>query len=168
MPFSCKNSVCFQRLDKRHAQAVHELEQSCFSMPWSEEQCRKAFTQPFFAAFGLMRGTRLVAYVSVYHTASELEILNLAVSPPERRRGLGRRTLDMVLQVARKMGIERAILEVRAGNSPAISLYQNCGFVKVAVRPHYYSDTGEDALIYVCHLRSPSATGADCAKNHSR
>jgi ribosomal-protein-alanine N-acetyltransferase len=168
MSFPGKNSVCFLRLDKSHARAVHELEQSCFSMPWSEEQCRGAFMQPFFAAFGLMRGPCLVAYASVYHTASELEILNLAVSPPERRRGLGRRTLDMALQVARKMGIERVILEVRAGNFPAISLYQSCGFVKVAVRPHYYSDTGEDALIYVCQLRFPSATGADCAKNHSR
>ncbi|MDR2744307.1 MAG: ribosomal protein S18-alanine N-acetyltransferase [Desulfovibrio sp.] len=168
MPLSCKISVCFQRLDKSHARAVHELEQSCFSMPWSEEQCRRAFTQPFFSAFGLMRGAGLVAYVSVYHTASELEILNLAVSPPERRQGLGRRALDMALQVARKMGIERATLEVRAGNYPAISLYRSCGFDKVAVRPHYYSDTGEDALIYVCRLRSSSPTGDDCAKNHSR
>ncbi|MDR2054852.1 MAG: ribosomal protein S18-alanine N-acetyltransferase [Desulfovibrio sp.] len=168
MPPYDKSAVCFQRLDKSHAGAVHELEKSCFSLPWSEEQCRRAFDQPFFAAFGLMRGARLVAYVSVYHTASELEILNLAVSPPERRQGLGRRALDMALQVARKMGIKRAVLEVRAGNSPAISLYRSCGFVKTAVRPHYYSDTGEDAVIYVCQLRSPSATGADCAKNHSR
>jgi ribosomal-protein-alanine N-acetyltransferase len=168
MPFFRKTSLCFQRLDERHAKEMHELEQSCFSLPWSEEQCRKAFTQPFFAAFGLMRGTRLVAYVSVYHTAGELEILNLAVSPSERRQGLGRRALDMVLQVARKMGIERVVLEVRAGNSPAVSLYRSCGFARVAVRPHYYSDTGEDALIYVCRLCSSSVTGADCAKNHSR
>jgi ribosomal-protein-alanine N-acetyltransferase len=160
--------VCFQRLDKNHAKAVHALEQSCFSMPWSEEQCRGAFTQPFFAAFGLMRGTRLLAYVSVYHTADELEILNLAVNPSERRQGLGRRILDMALRVARKMGIEKVMLDVRAGNYPAVSLYQSCGFVRVAVRSHYYSDTGEDALTYVCRLRSFSATGADCAKNHSR
>lgn len=124
--------------------------------------------QPFFAAFGLVLGTRLVAYISVYHTLNELEILNLAVAPEERRRGFGRRTLDMALQVARKMGIERAVLEVRAGNNPAISLYQSCGFVMEAVRPYYYSDTGEDALIYDCRLCPSSGTEYDNAKNYSR
>ncbi|MDR2573641.1 MAG: GNAT family N-acetyltransferase, partial [Desulfovibrio sp.] len=94
MSYSDRIHVYFQRLDKSHAKAVRELEQCCFSMPWSEEQCLKAFTQPFFAAFGLMRGPRLVAYISVYHTANELEILNLAVIPSERRQGFGRRILD--------------------------------------------------------------------------
>lgn len=128
-------------------------------MPWSEEQCRLAFQQPCFAAFGLARGPRLVAYISVYHTSDELEILNLGVIPSERRRGHGRRTLEMALQVARKMGIAKAALEVRAGNHPAISLYESCGFVKTAVRPHYYSDTGEDGLVYVRQISASRGTG---------
>ncbi|MDR2573604.1 MAG: GNAT family N-acetyltransferase [Desulfovibrio sp.] len=74
--------------------------------------------------------------------------------------------MDRVLQVARKMGIERATLEVRADNYPAISLYQSRGFARVAVRPHYYSDTGEDALIYVCQLCSSAvAEGLSCKKS---
>jgi ribosomal-protein-alanine N-acetyltransferase len=164
-PFS-DVSLHFKRLDKSHARAVHELERRCFSLPWSEEQCDRAFAQPFFAAFGLMRGPILLSYISVYHTVDELEILNLAVVPAERRRGLGRRILGMALQIARKMGIERATLEVRASNYPAISLYQSCGFVRVAVRPHYYSDTGEDALIYVCKLHSCPSSGGENAKNY--
>lgn len=95
----------------------------------------------------------LLAYTSVYHTLDELEILNLAVRPEERRKGFGRRILGMALQVARKMGMQKVLLEVRVGNHAAIGLYQDSGFRQVGVRPCYYTDTGEDALIYVCLLQ---------------
>ena len=145
--------VAFQRLEAHHAVAMRELEQRCFSLPWSEAQCRAAFEQPAFAAFGLFRGMDLLAYTSVYHTLDELEILNLAVRPEERRKGFGRRILGMALQVARKMGMQKVLLEVRVGNHAAIGLYQGSGFRQVGVRPRYYTDTGEDALIYVCLLQ---------------
>ncbi|WP_241160143.1 ribosomal protein S18-alanine N-acetyltransferase [Desulfovibrio sp. ZJ369] len=147
-------AVQFQRLDVRHVGMMHELERRCFPLPWSEEQCRAAFAQPAFAAFGLLGGQGLVAYVSVYHTVDELEILNLAVVPEARRQGLGRRILHLSLQVARKMGMHRVLLEVRAGNHAAISLYESSGFQRIGLRPRYYTDSGEDALIYACALAS--------------
>lgn len=144
MPQSCE----FARLGVSDAEAMHRIEQECFSLPWSLEQCRVAFSQPSFAAFGLFARCGLTAYISFYHTPGEMEILNLAVLPEYRKRGLGRRLLEMVLQVARKMGIEKALLEVRRGNSPAIALYRSSGFELVGTRPRYYADTGEDALIF--------------------
>lgn len=132
---------------------MHALERRCFSLPWSEAQCRAAFAQPAFAAYGLFRGVELLAYISVYHALDELEILNLAVTPEERRKGFGRRILSAALQVARKMGMEKALLEVRVGNHAAIALYRGCGFRQTGVRPRYYTDSGEDALIYVCSLQ---------------
>ena len=143
----------FQRLDARHATSMHALERRCFSLPWSEAQCRAAFAQPAFAAFGLFRGPELLAYISVYHTLDELEILNLAVVPEERRKGFGRRILNAALHVARKMGMQKVLLEVRVGNHAAIALYRSSGFRQVGVRPRYYTDSGEDALIYVCSLQ---------------
>ena len=91
-------------------------------------------------------------YISVYHTLDELEILNLAVLPDERRRGHGRRILGVVLRLARKMAINKILLEVRVGNRPAICLYESCGFKREGVRKKYYTDTGEDALIYLCSI----------------
>lgn len=117
-------------------------------MPWSAEQFRQAFEQKSFAAFGLRQQGQLVAYISIYHAAGELEILNIAVNPVHRRQGHGKNLLRMMLQVARKMGIERAVLEVRTSNVPALALYQGLGFEKAGLRPKYYADTGEDALIY--------------------
>ncbi len=136
-------------------------------MPWSEEQCRAAFAQAAFAAFGLYGGVRLVAYISLYHAGApagasyapsgELEILNLAVEPDARRQGCGRRLLSLALQAGRKMGMQKAILEVREGNGAAIALYLGSGFVQVGRRRRYYADTGEDALVLECQLAEQSA-----------
>lgn len=107
-----------------------------------------AFAQKSFAAFGLRCQTGLIAYISIYHAAGELEILNIAVAPEHRRKGYGKILLSMMLQVARKMGIERAVLEVRVHNSAALALYTSLNFTKVGERLGYYADTGENAHIY--------------------
>lgn len=155
----------FFRLGPGDVSTVVALEQACFSMPWSEEQFRAAFHQPSFAAFGLrqaqagaaraqqgMQSGALLGYISLYHALDELEILNIAVAPHSRRQGKGRKLLTLALQVARKMGIERAVLEVRVHNIPALRLYEGLGFACVGRRPKYYADTGEDALIYALSL----------------
>lgn len=128
--------------------ALSQLERLCFSMPWSEQQFAGAFGQKSFAAFGLRCQTTLIAYISIYHVVDELEILNIAVDPAHRRHGHGKNLLGLVLQVARKMDIERAVLEVRVHNSAALALYTSMHFKKVGERLGYYADTGENALIY--------------------
>lgn len=137
---------------------MHELEKACFSLPWSLSQCEDAFSQKAFAAFGIWRGGQLAAYISLYHLEGEMEILNLAVMRQERRQGLGRRLLDMILQVGRKMGMQKAILEVRSSNQAAINLYRNAGFRLAGSRRRYYPDTGEDALIFQHGLEPPAAS----------
>lgn len=152
----------FFRLGPGDIAEVAELERQCFSTPWSEEQFRLAFERKVFSVFGLRDAGRLVAYVAVYHLAGELEILNVAVHPDARRRGLGRRLLAILLQVGAKMGIHRAVLEVRTGNVPAIGLYTGLGFTRAGVRPHYYGDTGEDAIIYECDLTDWASRAPGC------
>ena len=136
-----------RRLTAGDAAAMQALEAACFSLPWSEEQCRAAFSQQAFVAYGLEEAGVLQGYISLYQAAGELDVL-----PVARRQGLGERLLRTALQEAEKTGINRALLEVRTGNAPAIALYEKCGFVRVGKRPRYYADTGEDALIYQCDL----------------
>jgi ribosomal-protein-alanine N-acetyltransferase len=78
-------------------------------------------------------------------------ILNIAVDPAYRRKGLGKRLLEYALDYCRQLGAERVELEVRTGNSAAIALYQKYGFVIRERVPFYYSD-GEDAFVMVREL----------------
>ena len=76
----------------------------------------------------------------------EAHITLLAIAPPYRGQGLGRRLLLHLLASARQRDLTRATLEVRATNQPALTLYESLGFRTAGRRRHYYSD-GEDALI---------------------
>lgn len=137
-----------RRLDSRDTENLWELEKSCFSLPWSADQLRGAFAQPAFSALGVCAGSSILAYLSCYRAADELEILNLATSPGCRRQGHARLLLELLLHEAAKMGMQKIWLEVRQGNGAAISLYESCGFRRAGRRPRYYPDTGEDALVY--------------------
>jgi ribosomal-protein-alanine N-acetyltransferase len=148
----------FFKLGPEHIAEVAELEKRCFSMPWQEQQFRLAFEQHVFSIFGLRQKDTLVAYVAVYHTPYELEILNIATHPDHRRQGLGKRLLGLMLQIGVKMGIETSVLEVRRSNAAAIALYESYGYVQCGVRRHYYTDTNEDALVYTKSLQEDAAS----------
>lgn len=147
-------ALLFSRMTVADAAELAALEALCFSLPWSEEAFVKALGQQAFAAFGLRAAGRLVAYMAVYHSGDELEILNIAVRPELRRQGLGARVMGQALQEARKMGMKRGLLEVRVSNAPAIALYESFGFTEAGRRKKYYADTGEDALVYQCDLNA--------------
>jgi ribosomal-protein-alanine N-acetyltransferase len=166
MHFPDPATLEFLRLSRNELDALAALEELCFTSPWSKEQLAKVFGLPNFAAFGLRAPRReisgaenkspLVAYISLYHTQNELEILNLAVTPDWRGCGCGTRLLRHVLRMAAKMSIGRAVLEVRSGNVPALALYKGHGFTQTGRRRGYYRDSGEDALVLELALRQPS------------
>lgn len=124
-----------------------QIEQICFTLPWTEKQCRNALALPTFAAFGLMADHRLIGYISIYHFVPELEIVNLGVLPPYRRKGAARALLQKVLRIGHKMGMQKVSLEVRETNFAAIGLYTALGFMQTGRRKKYYPDNNEDALI---------------------
>jgi ribosomal-protein-alanine N-acetyltransferase len=94
----------------------------------------------------------LAGYIVARIGAEELHINNVAVREGHRRRGLGRSLLDHVLGEARRAGVTRAFLELRAGNSAALALYESCGFKVTSRRVRYYSDPVEDALVMIIDL----------------
>ncbi|MDE5832768.1 MAG: ribosomal protein S18-alanine N-acetyltransferase [Desulfovibrio sp.] len=126
---------------------MRDLEATCFSFPWSYEQCLGALRQDAFAAYGLWRAESLIAYISCYRFQDEMEIANFAVIPAERRKGFGNLMLRLLLQTARDMGMRKVTLETRESNFPAIRLYEKHGFEPLGHRRGYYPDTNENALI---------------------
>ena len=89
-------------------------------------------------------GTPL-GYVVFWHVADEIHLLNVAVAPESRRRGVGRALVQEVLAYARIHGAAKTLLEVRVSNEAAIALYETLGFARFNVRKRYYDD-GEDGV----------------------
>ena len=87
----------------------------------------------------------VVAFLSTWHVADEIHVLNLVTRPDRRRRGIGRALLDEAIAQARRVEAVRILLEVRRTNAPAIGLYRSLGFFVFGVRTRYYRDD-EDAL----------------------
>lgn len=147
--------IQFSAINQSDIPQICALEKECCPTPWDEKQFRLALQDKVFSIFGAKSGKTILGYIAVYKSGAgadglrggEMEVLNLAVRPEYRRRGLGRRLLSIMLQATAKMGIVRAVLEVRVSNIPAIELYRSLGFIQVGRRPDYYQDTNEDALI---------------------
>ena len=150
------DSIRFLELGESYAAALAELEAVCFpNHGWSAEDMRNMFSQNAFRAYGLLEGSGLAAYASLFHVADSIEILKIGVLPERRCQKLGRALLERVLRREAETGILRAFLEVRVGNTPAIRLYEGLGFVRTCRRRGYYADTGEDALLYELALPQP-------------
>ena len=90
-------------------------------------------------------GGAVIGYSLYWHVADELHLLNVAVAPSERRRGIGRALMHELFEYATQHGARRVLLEVRKTNVAAIRLYESLGFEHLRVRTRYYDD-GEDAL----------------------
>jgi len=93
-----------------------------------------------------------IGFVLTRLAADEMEILNLAVAPAQRRRGLGRRLVAEALARGRARGAERSWLEVRASNQTALEFYRALGFREQSRRRAYYRDPIEDAVVCVRQL----------------
>ena len=91
-----------------------------------------------------------MAYIALAHTPGELEILNLATVPDERRQGHARCLLTEMVSRMGAFEAQRMVLEVRVSNMAARALYASAGFLQMGLRKAYYKDTGEDALVMAC------------------
>ncbi len=95
---------------------------------------------------------RLAGYIVGRMGADELHINNVAVRDSYRRLGIGRLLLNRVLEAGKQSGVPHAFLELRAGNTAALALYEGCGFHVTSRRSKYYSEPVEDALVMMIQL----------------
>jgi ribosomal-protein-alanine N-acetyltransferase len=142
-------ALAFRRMREADLPRVMEIERAAFSHPWSEELVRRElgheFSTVLLATGGSAGEVRGFAVAWLVH--DELHVLNVAVAPEARRRGVARAILDRVEAQGREQGARVSMLEVRRGNTPAIALYRSLGYREVGVRPRYYAEDGEDALV---------------------
>ena len=140
---------------RRHLRSVLAIEQLVYPKPWSQRLFASEIAQPNSRCYlvalvkqgRVWRRRQVVGYAGVMVAVGEAHITTVASHPHHHRRKIASHLLVELLSRARAMGADAATLEVRVNNRGAQRLYAGFGFAPVGVRPKYYGETGEDALI---------------------
>jgi ribosomal-protein-alanine N-acetyltransferase len=138
--------------------AVLIIEKASFPAPWRREHFEHEIAAPFSFPFVAERNDMIVGYVCLMSLFEEAQILDIAVAPEQRGRGVARELLEYAYSIARKKDAELLVLEVRASNVAAITLYERSGFIRTGQRAKYYEGK-DDAVLMEKVLTTPG-------KNH--
>ena len=137
----------FEPLQESHIPAILEIEKVCNTAPWSERSFRNELNHSHgIFLVGILQGN-VVAYGGVWLVVDEAHVTTIAVAPDQRRQGIGERLMVELLEKAKTAGMVCSTLEVRAGNDPAIKMYEKFGYAVTAARKGYYPDNKEDAVV---------------------
>lgn len=127
--------------------AIEEMERRCFpSDAWTRGMLADCLHAPAYWTVLAEEEGQVRGYACLLTLFETAEVLNIAVDPLDRGRGIASKLMQSMHEKAKELGAERVLLEVRASNMPAIALYKKFGYEKISLRKRYYSD-GEDAEI---------------------
>ncbi|GLC82575.1 ribosomal protein S18-alanine N-acetyltransferase [Lacrimispora brassicae] len=126
---------------------VSEIEQICFSDPWSLESVKEGLESSLDTWLVLEEGGGLFGYCVFRIIAGEGELLRIAVLPEYRGRGLSKKLMDRLVEYSIKKGVKSMSLEVRESNKKARNLYRSYGFEEETIRKNYYLNPQENAVI---------------------
>lgn len=134
-------------MNETHIFQIAELEKICFSDPWSVNSITTELNSPLSLWIVAVEGESVVGYVGSQTVLGWADMMNLAVAPDYRRRGIGEELVKQLVCHLQNNEATCLTLEVRVNNKPAIALYEKMGFCEVGRRPNYYHSPREDALI---------------------
>ncbi len=134
--------------------AVVDIEKESFATPWTPHAFRMEMKNSVAVYRVVEVDGRVAAYGGMWLILDEVHVTNIAVHPDYRGRHLGRKIMEVLMTEARQRNLLRMTLEVRKQNHVAIALYKKLGFLMAGIRPGYYQDTGEDALIMWVELNN--------------
>ncbi len=124
------------------------IEKAAFQTPWQRSSFENELLMNNLACYLVCEIEGVIAgYIGCWHVVDEGHITNVAVHPAFRRRGIAKALIEALIDFAHTRQIEALTLEVRISNFEAIKLYEGFGFISHGIRPKYYQDTQEDALI---------------------
>ena len=139
--------LTIKEIPKKDAPCVAKIEKECFSTPFSEGDIQGYLDSPIWHFLGVYDGDKLLGYISFTLIIDECQIVNVAVSPTDRKRGAGSLLVLSMLDYIRPLGAKKAYLEVRESNIGAINLYKKHGFLPVGISKNHYSQPTENAIL---------------------
>ncbi len=135
-----------------YAEQIIEIENSSFPSPWSINAFKEEMKKSISHLWALIRDKKILGYICFWMFDTEIQIINLAVHPENRRQKLGQSMLKRMIEAGSSNGLQSIWLEVRPSNVPAKNLYTKFGFHEAGRRKRYYNDTNEDAIIMMLKL----------------
>ena len=137
----------FRLCEEKDLPDVMELDREAFFDPWSLATWQRELQNPIAVWIVETIDREIVGFAGIWNVAGEAQVMRVAVRKALRNQGLGLMLMQELIQKAWEAGVEAVTLEVRETNAAARKMYERCGFVSQGVRPHYYEDTHEGAVI---------------------
>ncbi|QKI80875.1 ribosomal protein S18-alanine N-acetyltransferase [Kroppenstedtia eburnea] len=145
--------VKFRTMAPADIPGVLAVERASFSTPWTRQAFYNELVHNQFATYILaVTNDGIIGYGGMWLIMDEAHITNIAVHPDWRGQGIGESMFDYLMALAHLSGAEKMTLEVRVSNEIAQNLYRKKGFQATGIRPRYYTDNQEDALIMWAEL----------------
>jgi len=143
-----KEKAVIRLMSAEDLDLVADMEKASYPDPWSRQGFEEELANENAMPLVLVDSTGVVGYAVVILAGEEADLVKITIDEKERGKGYGRKLLDEVLGECNNRGVKKTTLEVRASNTPAITLYEHAGFLSQGVRPGFYDRPKEDALIY--------------------
>ena len=137
----------FRLCEEKDLPAVMELDREAFFDPWSRETWMREIRNPIALWIVEAIDSDIAGFAGIWNVAGEAQVMRVAVRRALRNQGLGLLLTQKLIYKAWEAGAEAVTLEVRESNAAARKVYERCGFVSSGVRPDYYEDTHEGAVI---------------------
>jgi ribosomal-protein-alanine N-acetyltransferase len=136
-----------RRLTLDDLAAIEEIERVSYPTPWSRSMFASELAKPSSICVGGFDDDALIGYMIISRYVDAWHVMNIAVSPTHRRRGIARQLLEHLFDATQRDARRGYTLEVRVSNTGAQKLYEELGFKPRGLRRGYYTDNREDAII---------------------
>lgn len=136
-----------RRMEEKDLQQVAGIEKEIFSMPWTEEDFKKALNDSHNIYIVVDNGGEITGYCGLWSVLEEGQITNVAIRKDCRGFGVGTSMMEELIRTGMENGLTAFTLEVREGNGSARRLYEKLGFEEAGIRPNFYEKPKENAVI---------------------
>ena len=147
------DAITFGHANLSDLDAIFKIEQLSFPTPWPRSVIAGEIDGRSWSRVTVAtHGDTLLGYMVYWIVTTEVHLLNLAVDPGQRRNGIAKKLMIYLIETSRSANLKEILLEVRLSNLSGKNLYRQLGFEEIAIRPKYYSDNQEDALVMLLQL----------------
>jgi len=137
-------------MTNRDIPEVVSIENLSYSAPWTRREFYAELNFNRFARYFVVeKNQKIIGYIGSWFFKDFVHITNVTVHPDFRNKGIGRKLMNYIIDLAKSRKVKKVVLEVRVSNTIAQKLYKNLGFRVEKIRKEYYPDNKENALYMV-------------------